>query len=105
MNLDDIDVRHSDPSLERPIGRDATKERGRNNKSKVTDSCTGELANVLKEITKKRTQSQMLLIEQANEMLKLERDRVELERKREEREQQLYEERIIGIDTSNMDEF
>jgi len=42
--------------------------------------------------------SKIILIEQAKE-------KVELQKRREKREQMLYEERIIGIDTSNMDEF
>ena len=69
-------------------------------------------------ITEKKMQSKMILIEQANEMLILKKDKVELarekterakekvelEKRMEKREQMLYEGGIIRIDTTNMDE-
>ncbi|XP_052190871.1 glutathione S-transferase T3-like isoform X2 [Diospyros lotus] len=110
VNLLDIDVRSNEPSLERPIG-DAAKECGRKDKSKVIEASDEEIKNMLTEMTEKRMQSKMILIEQANEMLRLKREKVELarekielERRKEEREQMIYEERIIGIDISEMDE-
>ena len=103
IDLEDNDI--SNPhSFERPIGKKAAKENKKKCKGK-NDSVQNETSQILLEIRESQKQQIEDRKSMASKFLKIEKEREEREKRKDEREQMLYEEKILAMDTSIMDQY